>query len=43
MPKRVVKGQALIDFLTSDPFPGNWEPNGDLFGEKVFFVDVLAL
>jgi len=41
--QRAVKGQALADFLAHHHVPDNWELNDDLFGEEVFFIDVLLL
>jgi len=39
--QKAIKGQVLANFLSDHLVPDNWEPNDDLPGEKVFFVDVL--
>ncbi|GLT26704.1 hypothetical protein SLA2020_017500 [Shorea laevis] len=41
VPQKVVKGQALADFLADHPIPVEWELSEDLPDEEVFFVDVL--
>ncbi|GLT32024.1 hypothetical protein SLA2020_067190 [Shorea laevis] len=38
---KVIKGQALADFLTDHPIPAEWELSEDLSNKEVFFVDVL--
>jgi len=38
--QKSVKWQALADVLADHPVPYNWEPNDDLSGEEMSFVDV---
>ncbi|KAI5324479.1 hypothetical protein L3X38_033552 [Prunus dulcis] len=37
---KVVKGQAVADFLADHPIPADWEISDDLPDEEVFFTDV---
>ncbi|XP_038904440.1 uncharacterized protein LOC120090803 [Benincasa hispida] len=37
VPQRVVKGQALADFLADHPIPSNWELSEDLSDDEVLF------
>jgi len=41
VPQRVVKGQALADFLADNPIPDDWELNDDLPGAGMFYIDIL--
>ena len=45
MPQKVVKGQALVDFLAdflvNHPILDGWKLNDFLLGEDVFFIDIL--
>ena len=41
VPRNVVKGQALANFLVDHSIPDTWELNDDLPGEDVFFIDIL--
>ncbi|XP_062006103.1 uncharacterized protein LOC133723308 [Rosa rugosa] len=38
---KVVKGQALVDFLADHPIPADWEISNDLPDEEVFNTEVL--
>ncbi|KAM1380391.1 hypothetical protein ACFX2I_022122 [Malus domestica] len=40
VPAKVVKGQALADFLTNHLIPANWKISDDLPDEKVFYIDI---
>ncbi|CAL2265600.1 unnamed protein product [Prunus armeniaca] len=39
-PAKVVKGQAVVDFLADHPIPEDWEISDDIPEEQVFFTDV---
>jgi len=34
MPQKVIKGQALVDFLADHRVPNNWELSDDLPGRR---------
>jgi len=42
MPQRVVKGQALVNFLVDQPILDDWELHDDFPREDVFFIDILS-
>ncbi|CAL9000476.1 unnamed protein product [Prunus brigantina] len=39
-PAKVVKGQAVVDFLADHPIPEDWKISDDIPEEQVFFTDV---
>ena len=41
VPTKVVKGQAVADFLADNPIPADWEISDDLQDEEVFLAEVL--
>ena len=41
VPQKVVKGQALADFLANHPVPSDWEFFNDFLDEDVFYVEVM--
>ncbi|XP_070660555.1 uncharacterized protein [Malus domestica] len=40
VPTKVVKGQALADFLADHPIPADWKISDDLPDEDVFYIDI---
>jgi len=40
MPQKVVKGQAITDFLAAHPCPGNDELTDDLLDEEVMLAEI---
>ncbi|KAM2634117.1 hypothetical protein EV1_024633 [Malus domestica] len=40
VPAKVVKGQALADFLADHPIPTDWKISDDLPDEEVFYIDI---
>ncbi|KAM1690336.1 hypothetical protein ACFXTN_029249 [Malus domestica] len=40
VPAKVVKGQALADFLADHPIPTDWKISYDLPDEEVFYIDI---
>ncbi|XP_070667553.1 uncharacterized protein [Malus domestica] len=40
-PAKVVKEQALADFLTDHPIPADWKVSGDLPDKEVFYIDIV--
>ena len=42
MPQKVVKEEALVDFLVDHPIPDDWKLNNDLLGEDVFVINILS-
>ncbi|KAM1999837.1 hypothetical protein ACFX16_007213 [Malus domestica] len=40
VPAKVVKGQALADFLADHPIPTDWKISDDLPNEEVFYIDI---
>ena len=41
IPQKVIKGQALANFLADHPIPTTWEISDNLPDEEIFYVDVL--
>nr|XP_023915767.1 uncharacterized protein LOC112027322 [Quercus suber] len=41
VPQKVVKGQALADFLVDHPGPSDWEFSDDFPDEDVFYIEVI--
>ena len=41
VPQKVVKGQALADFLANHPVPSDWEFSDDFPNEDVFYIEVM--
>ena len=39
VPQKVVKGQALADFLANHPIPFDWEFSDDFPDEDVFYIE----
>ncbi|KAI5317090.1 hypothetical protein L3X38_036797 [Prunus dulcis] len=42
VPQKVIKGQALADFLAAHPTPDNMELPADLLDEEVFTTEALT-
>ncbi|KAM2289759.1 hypothetical protein ACFXTI_030479 [Malus domestica] len=40
VPAKVVKGQALADFLADHQIPADWKISDDLPDEEVFYIDI---
>ncbi|KAM1158254.1 hypothetical protein ACFX19_032122 [Malus domestica] len=40
VPAKVVKGQALADFLADHPIPVNWKISDNLPDDEVFYIDI---
>ncbi|XP_015078299.1 uncharacterized protein LOC107022106 [Solanum pennellii] len=40
-PQKVVKGQALANFLANHPLPGKWETSDEFLDEDAFFTEEL--
>ena len=40
MPQKVVKGQALANFLAYHPIPDDWEFSEDFPDEDVLFIEI---
>ncbi|KAM1017646.1 hypothetical protein ACFX2A_048180 [Malus domestica] len=40
VPAKVVKGQALADFLADHPIPADWKISDDLPDEEVFYIEI---
>ncbi|XP_068344134.1 uncharacterized protein [Pyrus communis] len=42
IPAKVVKGQALADFLADHPIPTDWKISDDLPDEEVFYINIFS-